>query len=48
MPDELEIVNYNKSENKNYIEKFYNGYLGQLLKEKGGGLAKFCQVPKVV
>ena len=37
MPDELDIVNYNKLKNedeKNYIERLYDENLGTLLKEK--------------
>jgi hypothetical protein len=41
MPSELEVINYNKTDNKDrkkYIESFYEEYLGKVLKEKGNEL----------
>ncbi|GHT31110.1 hypothetical protein FACS189434_00270 [Bacteroidia bacterium] len=40
MPDELELINYNKTKDKDYIEGLYADYFGTLLKEKSADLYK--------
>ena len=34
IPPDIKIIKYDKSDNKEYIEGFYDGHLGTLLKEK--------------
>jgi hypothetical protein len=34
IPSDIQVIKYDKSDNRNYIEGFYDGYLGTILKEK--------------